>query len=49
MSNGYSKVNHLSRGLHGKTAGFYKKLLHFRLRYIIIGIKPGRKLPPKRD
>ncbi len=27
----------------------YKKLLHSSGSYIILGIKPGRKLPPKRD
>jgi len=27
----------------------YKKLLQSSIKYIILGIKPGRKLPPKRD
>ena len=27
----------------------YKKLLQSSRKYIILGIKPGRKLPPKRD
>jgi len=27
----------------------YKKLLHSAETYTILGIKPGRKLPPKRD
>ena len=41
--------NGIERTAKKNLEGFYKKLLHSLAGYTNIGIKPGRKLPPKRD